>query len=81
MLLTEYNEAEAMELFRRDGYEEGFAEGYAEGYAEGLSEGVTALHAKRIMDRLGLTAAQALDLLGAPEEDREGIIKLMSYKG
>ena len=73
MLLTEYNEAEAMELFRRDGYEEGFAEGYA--------EGVTALHAKRIMDRLGLTAAQALDLLGAPEEDREGIIKLMSYKG
>lgn len=31
MLLTEYNEAEAMELFREEGREEGRAEGRAEG--------------------------------------------------
>ena len=38
MLLTEYNEAEAMELFRKEGYDEGYNEGYNEGYAEGLAE-------------------------------------------
>ena len=76
MLLTEYNEAEAMELFRRDGYEEGFAEGYA----EGLSEGVTALHAKRIMDRLGFTAEQAFEALGVPLEDRSRVLEMLTSK-
>ena len=31
MLLTEYNEAETMELFRRDGRKEGIKEGIKEG--------------------------------------------------
>ncbi len=42
MLLTEYNEAEAMELFRKEGYDEGYNEGYAEGLAETKAEAVSA---------------------------------------
>lgn len=39
MLLTEYNEAQAMELFREEGRAEGRAEGRVEGRAEGRIEG------------------------------------------
>ena len=39
MLLTEYNEAEQMELFKEDGRREGRAEGRVEGRAEGRVEG------------------------------------------
>ena len=39
MLLTEYNEAQAMELFREEGRAEGRAEGRVEGRAEGRVEG------------------------------------------
>jgi flagellar biosynthesis/type III secretory pathway protein FliH len=39
MLLTEYNEAKAMELFREEGREEGRKEGRAEGRKEGRAEG------------------------------------------
>ena len=38
-LLTEYNEAEQMELFKEDGRREGRAEGRVEGRAEGRVEG------------------------------------------
>ena len=41
MLLTEYNEAEQMELFKEDGRREGRAEGRAEGLAEGRVKGRT----------------------------------------
>ena len=39
MLLTEYNEAQAMELFREEGRAEGRAEGRVEGRADGRVEG------------------------------------------
>lgn len=39
MLLTEYNEAETMELFKEEGRMEGRAEGRMEGRAEGRIEG------------------------------------------
>ena len=39
MLLAEYNETEAMELFRAEGRKEGRAEGRKEGRAEGRKEG------------------------------------------
>ena len=39
MLLTEYNEAQAMELFREEGRAEGRVEGRVEGRAEGRVEG------------------------------------------
>ena len=40
MLLTEYNEAEEMELLRENYKEEGLAEGRAKGLAEGRAEGI-----------------------------------------
>ena len=45
MLLTEYNEAEAMELFR----EEGRAEGRAEGHAEGIIDTLISLVQKGLL--------------------------------
>ena len=38
MLLTEYNEAEAMQLFREDGIEEGLEKGLEKGHKEGREE-------------------------------------------
>ena len=38
MLLTEYNEAEQMRLFERDGYRNGYDAGHSEGYQEGMNE-------------------------------------------
>ena len=43
MLLTEYNEAEAMELFREEGRAEGRADGRAEGRAEGIIDTLISL--------------------------------------
>ena len=77
MLLTEYNEAEAMELFREEGRAEGREEGRAEGREEGRAEGreegreeATAGYLASLMRTLGLTAHQAMDALGIPEADR-----------
>ena len=59
MLLTEYNEAEAMELFR----EEGRAEGLAEGRAEGIIDTLISLVQKGLLSikdaaaQLGITEA------------------------
>ena len=41
MLLTEYNEAETMELFREEGRKEGRQEGRQEGRKEGRADGLT----------------------------------------
>ena len=56
MLLTEYNEAKAMELFREEGREEGRAEGRKEGRAEGRAQGMNTFSAliKRLLE-LGRT--------------------------
>ena len=40
MLLTEYNEARQMELFREEGREEGLKEGLKKGHREGHREGL-----------------------------------------
>ncbi len=68
MLLTEYNEAEAMELFR----EEGRAEGREEGREEATTGNLASL-----MRTLGLTARQAMDALGIPEADRARYLNLL----
>jgi hypothetical protein len=65
MLLAEYNEAEAMELFRE--------EGYAEGLVETKAEAVSALMAK-----LGIAAEQALEALNVHRDERELVIKLLA---
>ena len=64
MLLTEYNEAEAMELFR----EEGRAEGREEATAGNLAS---------LMRTLGLIARQAMDALGIPEAERARYLNLL----
>jgi predicted transposase YdaD len=61
MLLTEYNEAEAMELFREEGRAEGRAEGLAEGRAEGIVDTLISLVQKGLLSikdaaaQLGIT--------------------------
>ena len=52
MLLTEYNEAEQMELFKEDGRREGRAEGRAEGRVEGRAEGRVEGRAEGIIETL-----------------------------
>ena len=64
MLLTEYNEAEAMELFREEGREEG-------------REEATVSHLRNLMRSLGLTARQAMDALGVPEAKRAGYLTML----
>ena len=61
MLLTEYNEAEQMELFKEDGRREGRAEGRVEGRAEGIIETLVSLVRKGLLsmkdaaDQAGMT--------------------------
>ena len=55
--LTEYNEAEAMELFREEGREEGRRE-------------ITCENLQALMQSLGCTSEHAMDLLRVPPEDR-----------
>ena len=62
MMLTEYNEEQAMELFRRDGVEEGRLEGREESRLEDL---------RAIMMSLNFTAQQAMDALNVPPCERE----------
>ena len=61
MLLTEYNEAEAMELFKEDGRKEGRKEGIDQARVENI---------KNVMEGLKYTAQQAMDLLKIPVDDR-----------
>ena len=57
MCLTEYNEAEVMEMFKEEGREEG-------------TQAAIAACIKEIMGKLKYTADQAMDLLSIPDEER-----------
>ena len=61
MLLTEYNEAETMELFK----EEGRAEGRAEG-----TDMASLRSIRNLMRSMKLTAQQAMNALGIPADDQ-----------
>ncbi len=65
MLLTEYNEAETMELFK----EEGRAEGRAEGRVEG-TDTASLRSIRNLMRSMKLNAQQAMDALGIPPDDQ-----------
>ena len=78
MLLTEYNEAEAMELFKEDGRKEGRIVGREEGRIEGREEGHMAAmltSIQKVMKNMNLTAEQAMDVLDIPMSDRIGFMK------
>ena len=66
MCLTEYNEAETMQMFKEEGFEEGFKEGFEkafkEGFEEAFKEGYGAEYEKNIelmeeIERIKLGAA------------------------
>jgi flagellar biosynthesis/type III secretory pathway protein FliH len=73
MLLTEYNEAETMEMLKREAREDGLAEGRAEGRAKGLAEGRAEGRAEGegllggLMSRL-LSMGRIAEILDAPAE-------------
>ena len=66
MLLTEYNEAETMAMFKEEGFEEGFEEGREETQLESI---------RSIMKGLKLTARQAMDVLGISQEEQQKLSK------
>ena len=70
MLLTEYDEAEAMELFKEDGRKEGRIEGREEGHMAAMLTSI-----KKVMKNMNLTAEQAMDVLDIPMSDRIGFMK------
>ena len=61
MLLTEYNEAETMELFKQDGIKEGRREGIEQNRIESI---------KNIMESFKVTAQQAMAALKIPVADQ-----------
>lgn len=69
MCLTEYNEAETMEMLKEEGRQEGRQEGLQKGRQEGLQE-ATLLYIKNLMDSTGLTAEKAMDTLKIPQNQR-----------
>ena len=80
MLLTEYNEAEQMELFREEGREEGRAEGREEGREEGRVEGAERERVNSIrsmMEALAMTAKQAMDVLKIPDSEQPKYLSML----
>ncbi len=84
MLLTEYDEAETMEMFREEGREEGHEQGREEGLEqgreEGREEGLKQGHTEAVrenlqslMQTLNLTIEQAMDALQIPTDQRAGL--------
>ena len=75
MMLEEYNEAEQMELFRRDGVEEGRKEGREEGRKD-----TTLGFLRHMMEKKNLDIQEAMDLLGIPAEEQSYYINLCENK-
>ncbi|MCD7746325.1 MAG: hypothetical protein LUI13_13770 [Lachnospiraceae bacterium] len=62
----------------REGKSEGLQEGLREGLQEGLREGRTETileNLKKLMQKMGISAEKAMDLLDVSEEEREEIAK------
>ncbi len=61
--------------------EEGLAEGKIEGKAEGKTEGMRdglLMAVRSLMDKLGLTAERAIDMVGVAKEDAPAYLELLS---
>ena len=61
MCLTEYNEAETMEMFKEEGREEG---------REEATENTIVQNLKALMKNLKLTIEQAMDAISVPDDKR-----------
>ena len=64
MCLTEYNEAETMQMFKEEGIEEGKKEGIL-------------VSVRNLMNNMKCSAEQALELIGVPEEERSVYLKML----
>ena len=86
MILTEYNEKLREKTLHEEGWEAGLAQGRSEGLVQGRSEGLAAgltrgktegraeglfTAVRNLMDSLGISAEEAMDMLRLPDEDRE----------
>jgi len=82
MLLTEYNEAETMALFKEEGREEGLKEGIEIGIEKGIEEGIekgvqkgitkaTLENIQNLMETLKFSAKEAMDALKITSEDQK----------
>ena len=67
MCLTEYNEAEAMEMLKEEGRQEGLLE-------------TMILNIHNLMDSMGCTAEKAMDLLKIPQAQRIALYLNLSKK-
>lgn len=67
MCLTEYNEAEAMEMLKEEGRQEGLLE-------------TMILNIHNLMDSMGYTAEKAMDLLKIPQAQRIALYLNLSKK-
>lgn len=82
MCLTEYNEAETMEMLRQEGLEEGLQRGKQEGLEEGLQRGwqkTMLLNIKNLKEGTGWTEEKVMDVLKIPQEQRR-ILKIEQTK-
>ena len=70
MCLTEYNEAETMEMLRQEGMQEGIQKGMQKGMQKGKHE-MRLLDIKNLMDCMGWTAEKAMDALKIPLNQRD----------
>lgn len=69
MLLTEYNEAEAMELFKEDGRKEGRKEGFLAAMISLVKDGL--LSTKEASARAGVSEEFLEHLISNPQKDDE----------
>ncbi len=68
MCITEYNEAETMQMFKEEGREEGREEGIKEGML---------LSVKNLMQNLKCSAEKAMEMLGIPKSEYDVYMKML----
>ena len=68
MLLTEYNEAETMKLFKRDSYNQGKEDGFKLGKEDGFKLGTVNMLVSLVKDAV-ITIAEAAKRLNISEAD------------
>lgn len=68
MCLTEYNEAEAMEMLRQEGKQEGLQEGLQEGWQKAMLHNI-----KNLMDSTGWSADKIMEMMKIPLNQRASL--------
>lgn len=84
MCITEYNEAETMQMFKEEGREEGIAEGLAKGIEKGIARGMAKgktegilLSIKNLMKNLNCSPEEAMKMIDIPQSDYEKYLQML----